>query len=154
MEVFSTQQSTKRTVSPPSPHPIGPQSCCSAPPGSRPLGPHQAPGLHGTAGSILCWDPCPSGRCVPAHWGTTGSPPYRAPHPLGPLGPRSTWDCQIPALLYTCPTGPSSVGDHWIMALPSHPPLVLSRPRTAGLPDSHSTRPLHGRPPQEGSKPA
>jgi hypothetical protein len=73
MEGFSTLRSTKRTVSLPSPHPIGLQCHCSAPPGSLPLGPRRA-----LASRQICTLP----GSPPL--GPTGSLPYRNPHCSGP----------------------------------------------------------------------
>jgi hypothetical protein len=80
MEGFSMAQSTKRTAGPPSPHPIGPQSHYSTPPGSPPLGPCWAPALHGTAASPPHWAPAPQALPGPSSAGLPDSRSTRPPH--------------------------------------------------------------------------
>jgi hypothetical protein len=63
MEGFSMPQSNKRTASLPSPHPVGLQSCCSAPLGSPPLRLHQA--------TALCWTHAQQDPCLSGHMGST-----------------------------------------------------------------------------------
>jgi hypothetical protein len=99
MEGFSTPWSTKRTASLSSPHIIGLQSLCSAPPGYLPLGPHQAPAPHRIHALL-------------------GSPPLR-PHRIH-APPRSlTLRCPTPQALL----GPSSVWDYGIHTPPGSLPL-------------------------------
>jgi hypothetical protein len=134
----------KRTASWTSPYPIGPQNHYSAPPGSGclPLRTCQAPACHGTPGSMPHQDSCPLGLLhFRPHWTPT---PHRTalsmlhqdPHPSGPAGPQ----------LHMGLPDPHSTG---IPA--SH---ALKGPSSTGLMDSCSTRHPHGRPQQEGSKPA
>jgi hypothetical protein len=145
MEGFSTPRSTKRTAGSPSSHPIGPWSHCSAPPGSLPLRPHQAPALHGTAGSTFQQDPHTLGPpTLGFHVGTAKSRPRRDP---GPLGTSYPWDHRIPTL---GPTGPQlQVGspDPCPAGIPStqaHRPSGPAQPQFhVGLPDQR----LAGSPP-------
>jgi hypothetical protein len=112
----------KRRANLPSPHPIGPWSCCSTSPGSLPLGLCRAPVPHWI--HTLLWSPPLRLHRTPApRWiqGPQGSPWPWALHPSGLLGPSSVWDdqshappgslplrpCRIPAPPESLPVGPS-----------------------------------------------
>jgi hypothetical protein len=96
MESFSKPQSTKRTASPPSTHPIGLQSHCSTLTGSLPLWLCRAPAPHGTTGSTPCWDP----HLLPPvrhqlHVRQLHPHPTRTPTLWALLDPSSMCDCRI-----------------------------------------------------------
>jgi hypothetical protein len=132
-------RSNKRTASVPSSCPVGLWSCCSAPLGSLPLGPHQAP--------APCWIHAPQGslplelRWAPAlHWiyNPLGSLPLGPPAPRALKGPSSTWDDWIHALTGSLalgtPTlqalpGPSSTWDRTPQTLPDHRPARIPTPQ-------------------------
>jgi hypothetical protein len=165
MEGFSMPGFTKRTVSPPSPHSIGPCSHCSTLPGPLSLGPtvsqlcmgpldlpsagfpdtqiYQAPSLK-MAGSALTWAPAPQAKPL-LHLSTriTLHRHNRTPldlcssshHSAGPPGP-----C-FSGPLGHCSIRPPSM-QPWQIA--TFPGLCI-----AGPPDYHSAMP----PPQNPSGP-